>query len=362
MNLPLCAQRLASRWMAPTDMRPQVFLTHPETDLDLFFDDGALVRLQEICDVIYNPLGRPPSDDEMLQLAPDCDVIISEWLTGAGQVLFEDNKFLKAFVRSGVETLNVDREAATRCGVLVVVTPAQFSHSVAEFTVGVVLALSRNFLNLHKQTIAGNMDHAFCYGVSKSVYSPEYPGFEIRGERMGLVGLGAIGSEVARLANAFGMEVVAFDPHAIEFPKYVQPVDFDILLKTSRFVSLHAALNDETRHMFRAPEFDRMRADAFLINTARGALVHDSALSTALHNRSIAGAAIDAFEDEPDFSNSPLLSCPNVLLTPHVAGMTRSTIRRQANLCVDLVRDVLAGRIPQSVINPEVKSNPRLRI
>ena len=340
----------------------QVFLTHPDIDLEFFFGRGALERLRWSCDVILNPLGRPPNDAELLSLAPNCEVIVSEWLTGAGAAVFQGNPSLKAFVRCGVEMLNVDMEAATREGVMVIATPAQFATSVAEFTLGTVLALSRNFVSHHVEVTCGRKGQAYCFAVAKSIYPAKYPGFELRGERIGLIGLGAIGREVARLAQAFGMEVVASDPYLTGWPEGIKAVTLEELLETARMISLHTILTARTRHVIGSTELDRMRKDAFLINTARGGLVDTDALCAALQNKIIAGAAIDAFDDEPDFSANPLLVCPNVILTPHTAGVTRRAIERQADLCVDLVEQILAGNVPQTLVNSEVSRSPRLRV
>ena len=342
--------------------RGAVFLTHPEIDRAFFFTEKALRRLRRNREVILNPLGRPPTDTEILSLAPHCEVVLAEWLTGAGAELFHANRSLKAFVRCGVEILNVDLAAASEAGVMVVATPAPFVTAVAEFTLGAMLSLSRGLPAHHHRVAGGAVSHAFCAGVSQSVHAPAYPGFELEGERLGIVGLGAIGREVARLARAFGMEVVACDPMPAARPAGVRMAALSELLGTARFVSLHAALGPATHHMIGVPELRRMRTDAFLVNTARGGLVDAEALGAALRAGAIAGAAVDVFEDEPDFSASPLLDCPNVLLTPHIAGVTRKTIARQADSCVDVVEEILAGGIPDTLVNVQVRDSPNLRI
>ena len=340
----------------------RVFLTHPETDRAFFFTAKALRRLRRNHAVILNPLGRPPTDAEILSLAPDCEVVVSEWLTGAGAEVFRANRSLKAFVRCGIEILNVDMEAATEAGVMVVATPAPFVSAVAEFTLGAMLSLSRGLTTHHNRVAGGTMSHAFCAGVSQSVYAPAYPGFELQGERLGIVGLGAIGREVARLARSFGMEVIACDPMSAARSAGVRMAELSEVLGTARFVSLHATLDPATRHMLGAPELRRMRADGFLVNTARGGLVDAEALAAALRTGTIAGAAVDVFEDEPDFSANPLLGCPNVLLTPHIAGVTNKVIARQADSCVEVVEEILAGGLPDTLVNVQVKDSPNLRI
>lgn len=342
--------------------RQRIFLTHPAVDLDFFFGEAALQRLSGSCEVILNRLNRPLDDGEIIEFARDCDVIVSEWLTGAGTEVFEQISSLKAFVRCGVELLNVDLESATETGVLVVSTPAQFVTSVAEFTFGAMLALARDIVAKHMSVVGGEIPLAYCYGVSKARYPAVYPGFELRGETIGLIGLGAIGREVARLARAFGMRVIASDPYVLSAPKDVTLLSIEAVLEQARIVSLHAVLTSETHHLIGEREFSLMRGDALLINTARGGLVDAVALRNALEAGQIAGTAIDAHEDEPDFSRSPLLGCANAVLTPHIAGITRETMERQAARCVDIVDEILAGGAPASIVNPAVLKRNNLRL
>ena len=341
---------------------PKLFLTHSPRDLDFFFSRNALGRLAEQFEIILNPGSDPLSDADLLRLAPDVDILVSEWSTGAGSEYFENNSNLKAFVRCGVEMLNVDFDAATKSGVLVLPTPAQFAQSVAEFTIGAMFALARGYQAGYENITSGRMTCAFNDGVTRGKFAPEYPGFELASEVLGIVGLGAIGRRLAQLATGLGLKCIAHDPFVRDVGSEVQLVSMNELLKRSRFVSLHCALTPDTRYLMGSAALEQMRSGAFLVNTARGALVDAQALKAALEEKIIAGAAIDAFEEEPGaFSANALLSAPNVLLTPHIAGATLATVERQADYCASICLDLLAGRIPCLIRNPEVLTSGTLR-
>ena len=200
------------------------------------------------------------------------------------------------------------------------------------------------------------------FAIARGVQEPVYPGFSLADETLGIVGLGDVGRVVARLARALGMRVIAADPYRAGSFEGVELVGLDELLRRSRIVSLHAKLTDETRYLIGPAELRRMRSDAILINTARGALIDNGALAAALREGRIAAAGLDVFEDEPDFAANPLLDCPNVILTPHTAGLTEWGIRRQSARCVDIVEAILAGRVPDSLANPEALPHARIHL
>ena len=339
----------------------RVLLTHPARDRAFFFGDDAVDRLREVAEVILNESEERLADADLLRLAPDCEVIVSEWWTGAGARVFAENPSLLAFVRCGVEIRNVDLGAAIREGVLVVrTTPTPIAAPVAEHTIGVMLMLSRGIETLSSKVRSGSLRRSYDVAVTEGRIPRVYPGFSLAGEVLGVVGLGAVGRRVATLANVFGMRVLATDPYHEGGIEGVAMVALDELLREARVVSLHAELNAQTRHMIGARELRLMRSDALLVNTARGALVDNGALAEALHQRRIAGAGLDVFEDEPDFSSNPLMDCDNVVLTPHTAGLTRRGIREQAGRCVEIVAGILAGRMPDRLANPEVAPRARL--
>jgi D-3-phosphoglycerate dehydrogenase / 2-oxoglutarate reductase len=178
---------------------------------------------------------------------------------------------------------------------------------------------------------------------------------------LGLVGLGNVGREVAWRAQALGFRLIASDPWVSD-PAVpgIEMVSLDDLVARSDIVSLHARATPENRHMFSRDQFARMRPGALLINTARESLVDERALLDALERGTVGGAALDVLERAPAGASQPLLSAPDVLVTPHIAGATAETLSRGATVAVAAVADLLAGRPPSRLANPEVLGNGRV--
>ena len=172
----------------------------------------------------------------------------------------------------------------------------------------------------------------------------------------GIVGIGAIGSKVSQALNNLGMNVLAYDPYVSKEKAdlaHARLTDLRTLLHESDVVSLHAQLTDENKHMIAKSELATMKPTAFLINTARGALVDQNALYETLRDRRIAGAALDAFETEPPPPDSPLLTLDNVILTPHIASWTAAALRKETSMAVDEARRILMGERPKNLANPQ---------
>jgi D-3-phosphoglycerate dehydrogenase len=219
---------------------------------------------------------------------------------------------------------NIDVEAAEDLGVRVSSTPGANARSVAELTAALLLALARNVV-LHDRGVRG--------GSWKRL-----TGIELAGKSLGIVGYGAIGREVARIAQALDMEVVAHDPLVADAD--VPLIPLDELLATSDAVSLHLPLTPETRGIVGSDELAAMKSTAFLLNTARGGLVDEDALADALRSGRLAGAALDGFEEEP-LGDSPLRGVDNVVLSPHAGAATHEAVLRTAAWAVDqLLRDL----------------------
>lgn len=241
---------------------------------------------------------------------------------------------LVAIARAGVGVDNVDLEAATAAGVLVLNTPDANTISTAEHTFAMMLALHRRIPDAHQHVIGGEWNRA------------AFQGFQLAGKTLGIVGFGRIGRAVAQRALAFEMNVLAYDPFvgpgtaldpAVTAGVHVVK-DLSELLAQADCVTLHASLSEDTRHMIGAEQLSSMKAGAKLVNCARGALVDEAALVEALNNGHIGGAALDVFEREPP-KDSPLLTAKNVVLTPHLAA---STAEAQARVSVDAVDALLA--------------------
>ena len=242
--------------------------------------------------------------------------------------------------------VNVDLDAATAAGVIVTNAPGRNAQAAAEFTVGLMLAAMRHLPAMHEEMRDGvwRGDH----------YTYENAGGELSGETVGLVGLGSISRIVARILQAFGATVIASDPFA-EPLEGVELVELDELLRRSGIVSLHARLTPETHQMIDAGRLEQMRPGAVLVNTARGGLLDHDPLPDLLRSGRLGGLALDVYDVEPPPADWPLLSAPNVVLTPHLAGATRKTADRAAAIIADEVKRFLAGQACQHVVNPEVQ-------
>jgi D-3-phosphoglycerate dehydrogenase / 2-oxoglutarate reductase len=244
--------------------------------------------------------------------------------------------------------VNVDVAAATDRGIPVVNTPGKNAEAVAELTIAFALLLIRAVPRASRHLIDGG-------GFAESVFEGrEFFGREAPSLTMGLVGLGHVGREVARRARALGFTVVGYDPQPPAALAGADLVSMDALLDRSDVVSLHARLTPQNRHMFSWDTFTRMRPGSYFINTARESLVDEAALGRALEEGLLAGAALDVLERTPPGDRHRLLSMPNVLVTPHIGGATAETLARGARRAVAAVADLLAGRVPSDVVNPQV--------
>jgi len=228
---------------------------------------------------------------------------------------------------------------------------------VSNHTIMLLLACAKRLIGLDQGMRKGQWpDNRFLETTLSPVGS-------VYGQRLGLVGFGSIGREVARKAKVFGLHVSAFTRHlgAAVFEKYgVEPLPLPALLEQSDYVSLHVPLTDETRGMLGAAELRRMKPTAFLINTARGAVVDQEALVQALQEKWIAGAGLDVFSPEPLPADSPLLTMDNVVLTPHVASYSDAAFARMRRRVAEEVSMALRGKWPTAVVNPEVRGRSRL--
>jgi len=295
---------------------------------------AAIEQLQAAgCEVIPNSQGRSYREDELRELLVETDAFI----TGVDQVTaraLELTRRLKVISKHGVGLDNIDLETAHARGIIVTATLNAIHDSVADLTLALLLALARRIVPAHNATHAGRWE--------------KFIGVELRGKTLGIVGLGRIGKEVALRARAFSMNVLAYDVYHDDAFAAVHQVTFvslPELLAQSDFVSLHAALTTDSAHLIGARELAQFKPNAYLINTARGGLVDETALADALRAHTLAGAALDVFTNEPPVDN-PLLNLNNVLLTPHIAGQTREGLARMDEMAADNVVRVLRGESP----------------
>jgi phosphoserine phosphatase SerB len=252
-----------------------------------------------------------------------------------------DGGHLRVVGRAGIGVDNIDIKAATARGVAVVNSPMGNVRAAAEHTIALIFALSRNVPQAH------NLLHEGVWGKN------HFMGSEIAGKTLGIIGLGKVGTQVARRGLALEMRVMAYDPFLTQPVDGVEMVALDDLLRQADYVTLHVPLTPLTANMIGERELGLMKESAFLINCARGKVVDEAALYTACKMGDIRGAALDVYASEP-LKGSPLLELENIIMTPHLGGTTHEAMRASALEVAGQVRAVLLGEYPAHILNPEV--------
>lgn len=299
---------------------------------------GGLDLLRTRLDVVL-----PPDEGALRAAVPSSDALIVRSRTKVTSDLLDQGDRLRLVARAGIGVDNIDVDAATARGILVVNAPLGNVRSTAEHTLALIFALARRI---------PAADHAVRDGTWKSGYE----GTQLAGKRLGVIGVGKIGRTVAVMSQALGMEILAHDPY---LPDSVwpalgwQPVPLADLLRGADIVTVHVPLLPETRGLIGAAEIASMKRGAFLVNCARGGLVDETALAGCLVSGHLAGAALDVFEQEP-LRDSPLLTAPNLILTPHVAASTREAQAQVSTDVAEAVLDFFAGKPPAFPVNPSV--------
>jgi glyoxylate reductase len=273
--------------------------------------------------------------EELRRRAADKEAVVSLLTDAMDRTLIDAAPKLKIIANVAVGYNNIDIPYARSRGVVVTHTPDVLTESVADFTWALILAITRRLSEAERVLRRGDW---------KGWALDFMLGTELRGKQLGLVGVGRIGRAVAARAAAFGMRVVYTEPRDIDLPG-AENLSLDRLLNTSDIVSLHVPLLPETRHLIDRKALTRMKRSAYLINTARGPVVDEEALAWALQNHLLAGAALDVFENEPAV-HPDLLGLDNVLLVPHLASATTETRTAMADLAIENVLAVLAGKPP----------------
>ena len=296
-------------------------------------------------------LANEPTAEAIVKVAKQADAVMVTYAEVTAEMIRQMAR-CRIIARFGIGVDNVDIGAATEAGIVVTRVPDYCVDEVSDHTVALLLALVR------KIPFANSMVHAGRWGMPAVV-----PIHRLRGTVLGLVGFGRIPQLVAPKAKAFGIKVLTYDPYVSESVTSaagVERVDFATLLKVSDYVSIHTPLSHETRHLFDAEVFARMKPTAFLINTARGPIVDEAALAHALDTGLVAGAALDVLSSEPPQA-SPFFGRDHVILTPHMSFYSEeSLIELQTRAAEEVVR-VLTGQMPRDPINPEVLKAGRMR-
>lgn len=305
-------------------------------------DDPALDILRRGgCEVIMARSQRPRTADDMSKLIQGIDGIVAGSDNYSAPVLQSADR-LKVIVRVGVGYDTVDLAAATERGIQVGTTPGTNHHAVADYAFALILALARRIVPHHNTTAAGEW--------------VRQPGPDVYGKTLGIVGTGAIGKGMARRGRGFGMTLLGYDVYqdeALVEETGLQYVELDELLRQSDYVTLHTPLLPQTRNLMNAERLRLMKPTAYLVNTARGGLVDLEALADALRAGQLAGAGIDVFPKEPP-GELPLFKLDNLVLSPHVAGLSIEANAASGAMACESVVAALRGGQVANCVNPDV--------
>ncbi|MDM8520785.1 hydroxyacid dehydrogenase [Anaerolineales bacterium HSG6] len=290
----------------------------------------SLVILEEADDAIFDVVtGLTP--ETLAERIPEYDALIVRSSVTVTEEVFAAASKLKAVGRAGVGVDNIDIDAASKRGVIVMNTPGANSIATAEHTLALMLALCRHLPQAYTTLQAGKWDRKV------------YVGRQLYRKTLGLIGMGRIGSQVASRCQAFEMDVLVYDPYLsdeIAQKLNVKLVDLNELLDKADFISLHAAYTEETAKIINHETIAKMKDGVRIINAARGALIDEAALVNEVKSGKIAGVALDVFVDEPLPKDSPLLGVDNIILTPHLAA---STLEAQEFVGIQVIEQVLDG-------------------
>lgn len=283
------------------------------------------------------------SQEELLETASQYHGIVVRSQTKIGANVMEKATNLKVIGRAGVGVDNIDVAAANKCGVIVMNTPGGNTISTAEHTFSLMTSLARQIPQAHSSIVAGKWERK------------KFEGVELNGKTLAVIGMGRIGSEVAKRAMAFGMRIVAYDPYLAPNRASLLRVELaetvDDAVKEADFITVHMPLTKETKYLINAERIAKCKKGVRIVNCARGGLVEEAALLEGLKSGQVAGAALDVFEVEPPTADNPLLALPNVVFTPHLGA---STTEAQENVGIEIayqVRDALVNGIVTNAVN-----------
>ena len=313
----------------------RILLTHSPEARSLYYGERALAGLREVGEVKLNNKNSSLEGEDLIAAAADCDLIVSYRQSPGPAALFERLPKLIAFLRCAIDIRNVEVPAASKAGVLVTQASAGFVTSVSEMVLGFLVDLSRNITRSTMEYRAGRVPQAAT-------------GKELKGSTIGVIGYGAIGKELVRITRALGMRVLIHDPY-----QNVDQVSLDELLRESDYVVPLAVATAETENLINEKTLKAMKRGAYLINVSRGNLVDEAALEAALDSGHLAGAAVDVGR-APDQMPTPRLAArPDVIATPHAAGLTVPAIEHQSMETVAQAAQIVQGRVPKGAVNAQ---------
>jgi glyoxylate reductase len=319
-----------------------VFVTRP-------IAQPALRRLARSARVELWDDDFPPNHDELLARLKHANAVLSMVSDRFDLTTIAELPHLTVISNLAVGVDNIDLEEATRAGMAVGHTPGVLTETTADLAFALMMAAARRVVEADQFVRAGKW----------RTWTPKLMlGRDVWGATLGIIGWGGIGRAMARRAAGFGMRILYVARSAAQTPAEQamgERVELGQLLAESDFISIHVPLTESTRHMIGATELGAMKRSAIIINTARGAVIDQAALADALLSGRIAGAALDVTETEPIDRHDPLLSLENIVITPHIGSASYATRLRMAELAVDNLLDVFAGRLPRCCANPAVK-------
>jgi glyoxylate reductase len=327
--------------VAAVTARPRVFVTQP-------IGATALARLHKIALVTINKdSSKIIAKAKLVAAVRKADILVSLLHDRVDRVVLAANPKLRAVTSMAITPDNIDVAEATKRGIVVTVVPPIVAEATADIHFGLMLAVARRMVEGDKMVRAGKFPGS---------QSNHLAGAAVYGKTIGLVGAGRIGQATARRARGFGMKILYWGPRRkleAEGEIGMEYVTLDRLYAESDFVSVHAPMNAETRHMISDRQFALMKPTAFIINTARGVIIDEKALMRALKSKKIAGAGLDVFEHEPKLPPA-LKSMRNVVLTPHLGSAVTEVREEMANIVVDNIQALLDGRAPPNCVNPQL--------
>jgi D-3-phosphoglycerate dehydrogenase len=290
--------------------------------------DLGIQQLKDAADVTVDKK-TGLKEDELIAIIGEYDALLVRSQTKVTERIMEAGNKLKVIGRAGVGVDNIDLEAATKRGIVVINAPDGNTIATCELTFAMMMSAARQIPQAYKKTVTGEWDRKTFVGV------------ELRAKVLGIIGMGRIGSEVAKRAKVFGMEVLGYDPFLTEDRAEKMGVKLctvNEIAAQADFITVHTPLTPETRHIIGKAQFDIMKKGARIINCARGGIVDEVALVDAINQGIVAGAAFDVFEDEPPAADHPFLNHPQIIVTPHLGA---STIEAQENVAIDVSEEVL---------------------
>ncbi len=301
-------------------------------------NDKGVEVLEGSAEIVNDPTITP---EELLNTIDQYDGIIVRSRTKVTKEVIEKADNLKIIARAGVGVDNIDVDAATDKGILVVNAPQSTSITVAEHTMGLILSLSRKIAIADASVKAGKWEKS------------KFMGMELKDKTLGVIGMGRIGSQVVQRAKAFKMDIVVYDPYISEQIAKdlgVEIVSLDELIQNSDVMTIHVPLTPETKGLISKDELGKMKDHAIILNCSRGGIINEADLYEALSSRPELKAGLDVYEEEP-LEDSPLITLDNIVLTPHIAASTTEAQRDAAIIVAKEIKEVLEGRTPSNVLN-----------